>query len=288
MTSSLVFVSLFFIPLIVCADHARGHLAKREVASGTDWTYEASYDWGSLRPEYAECQTGTQQSPITLSLAGGLSQYHHPTFQNYDRNVTGNWTNWGYGPDFNLAHPPNDYTDLPSAHWDSETAYLVNWHIHAPAEHSVDGSRSRAEMHLVHVNSAGQEIAVFGIRLDPGSFGSPFIAQLPEMVPFDTGPAASPDEEFPSFEPVSDGTDPPVVQSVQMNLGFALDAVDRFDGFWTYRGSLTSPPCTEGIRWFMTSTVMSMSVDQMRVILGASRYSARPEQQVWLHDVNGA
>ncbi|KAL8831502.1 MAG: hypothetical protein Q9170_005259, partial [Blastenia crenularia] len=104
----------------------------------SDWAYDASYNWGAIQPDYGECQTGTQQSPIALSLTAGLSQYHHPTFENYDRNFSGNWTNWGYGPSFNLAHPPDEYTELPSMNWDDETAYLKGWHIHAPADHSED------------------------------------------------------------------------------------------------------------------------------------------------------
>lgn len=281
--------------VISCADHTnlrRGHLAKREAVSDTnpshitsDWAYDASYNWGAIRPEYAECQIGTQQSPIALSLTNGLSQHHHPTFENYDRNVTGNWTNWGYGPSFTLSHPPGIYTDLPSMHWDNEVAYLKGWHIHAPADHSVGGDRSKAEMHLVHVDASGHEVAVAAIRLDPGTSNMPFFAQLPEMVPFVTEPGLSPDQDPSDIDPANE---PKVVQDVEMNMGLALDGVYRFNEFWTYRGSLTSPPCREGIRWFMARTIAFVSVEQMRSILGACTFSAREEQQVWLHDINSA
>ncbi|KAL8750613.1 MAG: hypothetical protein Q9184_006363, partial [Pyrenodesmia sp. 2 TL-2023] len=256
--SSYLFVFLLLLTAVSgCADHTgrqRGHLSKRQQANGTnsssdtpDWTYDASYDWGALRPDYAECQTGTQQSPIALSLTNGLSQYHQPTFQGYDRNVSGNWTNWGYGPAFNLAHPPDEYTGLPSVHWDEEVAYLVGWHIHAPADHSVGGDRSKAEMHLVHVNAEGEEVAVLAIRIDPGTSSLPFFAQLPEMVPFVTGRGRTPNPDPASSRPM-DGMTPAVVQDVQMDVGLALDGVLRFNEFWTYKGSLTSPPCRQGIR----------------------------------------
>ncbi|KAI4247188.1 MAG: hypothetical protein L6R40_001531 [Gallowayella cf. fulva] len=317
-----------------CADHThrqRGRLSnrhlshKREEVSSTnpsyitaDWAYDASYNWGAIQPDYANCQTGTQQSPIALSLTGGLSSYHHPTFENYDRNVSGNWTNWGYGPAFTLDHRADDYTGLPSVKWDNETAYLKGWHIHAPADHSVGGDRSKAEMHLVHVNTEGHEVAVLAIRLDPGTSSAPFFAQLPEMVPFVTGLGRSPDSQPSSGNPKSSSRrrksrrselgdmltglisskpssalsrqneKPQVVEDVQMDMALVLEGVYRFNEFWTYKGSLTSPPCMEGIRWFVARTIAFTSIDQMRAILGACTYSARAEQEVWLHEINSA
>ncbi|KAL8907493.1 MAG: hypothetical protein Q9171_005835 [Xanthocarpia ochracea] len=289
----LLVTSLAVRSVFSCADHTKrqndppssGHfLRKRQafnntnpVYNATDWDYNVPNDWGSIRPAYAVCQNGTQQSPIPLSLANGTSQYHTPTFENYDRNVTGNWTNWGYGPAFNLEHPPGEYTSLPSMRWDNQTGYLEGWHTHAPGEHSVDGDRARAEMHLVHVDAQGNELAVLGIMLDPGTSSLPFFAQLPALVPYVTTVRGQNPTRVPE-----------VVPDVSMNMGLALDAVDRVSEFWTYRGSLTSPPCTEGLRWFVARSVALTSVDQMRSLLGASRYSARQEQEVWLHDVNSA
>lgn len=212
MLSPLLLATFFAVRSVFgCADHTglqRGHLSPRHLAHkraevsttnpsyiSADWAYDASYNWGAIRPEYATCQTGTQQSPIALSLTNGLSLHHHPTFEDYDRDVVGNWTNWGYGPAYTLDHPKDDYTSLPELKWDNQTAYLKGWHIHAPADHSVGGDRSKAELHLVHVNDKGLELAVLSIRLDPGSAPSPYFKQLPEMVPFVTGPGRSPTQD---------------------------------------------------------------------------------------------
>ena len=319
MIRSVFLLSPLATSILGCADHTNrqrgsiwGHLIKREELSSTnpsyitaDWAYDASYNWGAIQPDYAGCQTGTQQSPIALSLTGGLSQHHHPTFENYDRNVSGNWTNWGYGPAFTLDHPPDEYTELPSMKWDNETAYLKGWHIHAPADHSVSGDRSKAEMHLVHVNSEGEEAAVVAIRLDPGTSTMPFFAQLPAMIPFVTSPGKSPDQEpnsgggkrnilaqlfniKPNAAVEQEQKKPDVVQDVKMDMGLVLDSVYRLNEFWTYKGSLTSPPCMEGIRWFVARTIAFTAVEQMRAILGACTYSARAEQEVWLHEINSA
>ncbi|KAL8869718.1 MAG: hypothetical protein Q9174_004060 [Haloplaca sp. 1 TL-2023] len=300
---ALIFASLLADHASGCADHTglqRGHisahLTKRQVVSGTnpsyiaaDWAYDASYNWGAIQPSYSMCQTGTRQSPIALSLTNGLSAYHQPTFSGYNKNVTGNWTNWGYGPAFNLYHPEDDYTSLPSMSWDNETAYLKGWHIHAPADHSVGGDRSKAEMHLVHVNATGKERAVLAIRLDPGISPMPFLEQLPPMVPFVTGLGRSPTrQDLPPANATSERERPQVVPDQEMNMQLVLDGVDNVSEFWTYKGSLTSPPCMEGIRWFVARAIAFTSVEEMRDILGACTYSAREEQEVWLHEINSA
>lgn len=53
-----------------------------------------------------------------------------------------------------------------------------------------------------------------------------------------------------------------------------------------YRGSLTSPPCTEGIRFYVARQILFVGVEQMRAILRVSHYSARAEQEVWQHEIN--
>ncbi|KAG7138120.1 hypothetical protein HYQ46_008366 [Verticillium longisporum] len=184
----------------------------------TDWAYEASFNWGRINKNYTLCQTGTQQSPIALSLSNGLSQNHRPTF-NYPTNVTGNFFNWGYGPAFTITHPEGVFTGNPSFTYDNKTVYMDD----------------------------------------------PFFTQLPPMIGFsETGTQVE----------------------VTLDLNLALDGVAHFNEFWTYQGSLTSPPCHEGIRWFVARQTMFAGVTQMQALLGASTYSARAEQEVWQHRIN--
>ncbi|KAJ0160334.1 Alpha carbonic anhydrase 4 [Colletotrichum tanaceti] len=133
------------------------------------------------------------------------------------------------------APPPTDWayeasrgvwTVNPSATFDNTTVYLKGWHIHSPADHSVNGDRSKAELHLVHVDEEGREKAVMAIRLDPGNANKTFFDQLPPMIGLNqTG----------------------LQEAIEINIQPALDSVLRFNEFWTYRGSLTSPPCRKGI-----------------------------------------
>lgn len=228
-----------------------------------------------------------------------MSTQHVPTF-NYPANTTGTFTNWGFGPSFTLADAES-VTANPSMTFDNETVFLTGWHIHAPADHTVDGVRSRAELHMVHVDAAGKERAVIAMRIDPpggaGSIGGlnngsirqradgggagcekrvaaaaatedAFLAQLPPFIGYNATVAAT--------------------QETSLDLRPAVEGVGSFASgqFWTYEGSLTSPPCTEGIRFFVAGPVLTASDEQLQALLGASKYSARAEQPVWLHRVN--
>ncbi|KAK7721311.1 hypothetical protein SLS64_001607 [Diaporthe eres] len=271
-----------------CAEHNyHAQLAKRQDGGSggnsstgpeaSDWSYDASFDWGRVsadeveivpsgitRGNYELCQAGTQQSPIALSLNNGLSQNHIPTF-NYPNETVGNFWNWGYGPAFTVQHTEGVYTDNPSLTYDNETVYLTGWHIHTPADHSVNNYRTRAELHLVHVDAEGHEKAVLAIMLDPGNTNDAFVSQFPNpLIRFnDTA-----------------------TMEVTLSLTEGLSSVERFNEFWSYEGSLTSPPCHEGIRWFVARQVMFTSNEQMQKILAASTYSAREEQMVWQHRIN--
>ncbi|KAK4498244.1 hypothetical protein PRZ48_010901 [Zasmidium cellare] len=234
------------------------------------WAYEASYDWGRLNPEWELCQTGTQQSPIPLRLDQGLSRFHTLSFD-YPNTSTGDVHNWGYGPATTfLGENGASVTELPSARFDEnnvdETVYLASWHIHAPADHTVQGDRSKAELHLVHADAQGKERAVLAIRIDPGNSDSRFFRQLPPFIGFNSTGESRPNTE--------------------MNMNLALDEINRFSDFWSYKGSLTSPPCTEGLRWFVARNIMFVSDEQMQAILKVSTFSARAEQEVWRHDIN--
>lgn len=230
--------------------------ATNQAIENPRWAYEASFNWGQIDPLYQLCQTGTQQSPIALSLSNGLSLNYIPTFNNYTGKTTGMFRNWGYGPAFSLSR--DVLTSDPSFTYDNETAYLAGWHIQAPADHSVGGDCSKAEMHFVHADSDDHEKAVLAFRLDPGNSDASFFSQLPPMIGFN--------ETGAEYQ-----------QEISMDLDLALSSVLHFNEFWTYQSSLTSPSCHEGIRWFVARQILFTGVKQMQAILGASTYSARAE-----------
>lgn len=267
MRSTFLAASLLAITALACPDHEY-HSMKKRADVGADWKYTDAHNWGLLKPEYGACQEGSHQAPIGLRLDQGFAS-NQPKLEGYEKNVTGAFANWNYGPSMTLQHPEGDFKTLPHLTFNeagkSETVYMSAWHIHAPGEHTVNGERTRAEMHFVHVTAEGKPRAVLALRIDPGTQDSEFFRQLPPLISHtETGKHVN----------------------ATVNIGLALDEVNRFTRAWTYAGSLTTPPCTEDIRFFVARDILFVSDEQMKALLHVSQYSARPEQQVWQHQIN--
>lgn len=216
-------IATFFATLaLACPEHDFHTRSLQKRAEGTNmtWAYEASYDWGRLSEDYVLCQDGTQQAPIPLRLDQGLSLRHVPgSMTGYDRNVSGSFYNWGYGPAMTLTHQEGNFTSLPHFTFEedkgqNQTVYMSGWHIHAPADHSVQGDRSKAELHFVHVTADGRPRAVLCFRIDPGSHNSEFFGQMPDLISYrDTGKRVD----------------------AALNLDLAMLEAERFSEFWTYK-----------------------------------------------------
>ncbi|KAK5080734.1 hypothetical protein LTR05_008439 [Lithohypha guttulata] len=275
--------TLFFLATITsvlsCIDHTNyfppqhnhsNHLSIRAEEGDTkDWSYP-SFNWPEIRVEYALCHNGTQQSPIGLSHSQGHSKKITPVFDRYKK-AKGELYNWNHGVAFNFYHPEGDFSGLPSMEIQgqgraTERVFLTGWHMHTPSEHMVDGVRTHAEMHFVHVNTNGTARAVIGVLIQAGTFDSPFFAQLPKPLIYFS----------------NDST----VQNIEIDPYLAIREVKDYAKFWTYKGSYTTPPCTQGLQWFVSRDILYTSVRQMQEILGVGTYSAREIQQIWLHEVN--
>lgn len=204
------------------------------------------------------------QAPIALMKSQGMSLNHIPTF-NFKKSISGYLWNWGYGPSFTIDHnSTGSITAGPSMTFDNTTLFLKGWHVHAPADHTVQGDRSKAELHFVMADSKGSEKAVLALRIDPGNTISKFWQQFSDIPYFDNSTTIA----------------------MTADMSSALTEVGNFNEFWTYKGSLTSPPCTEGIRFFVAGGVLSVGMLQMQQILAVSTFSARTEQEVWMHEIN--
>ncbi|KAK7888170.1 hypothetical protein LTR67_009047 [Exophiala xenobiotica] len=278
MLTPILFLSAIISTAWCCPKHdnyqSHPHLGRRQVRIDVgrepkDWKYDVSADWATIRPEYHLCQSGTHQSPINIAV-NEVAQHHRPNFEGYrNEPLPGNFFNWQFAPAFTLHHPEHDLKSLPHFTFDDQEVFLKGWHIHAPSEHLIDGRRSRAEIHMVHVTEEDEEAAVIGIRIgvappeDPTE--SAFIKQLGPMIHYN---------------------DTSQVEGLQVNVRLAIEEVGGLEEFWTYKGSLTTPPCSEGLRWFVPRQELLVSEAQMVEILAVSRFSHRITQEVWLHDIN--
>lgn len=134
-----------------------------------------------------------------------------------------------------------------------EAFRLLQFHWHTPAEHTIDGEEFSAEVHFVHINEQ-DELLVVGVVYQLGEAD----AGLQQIID-STPPAGEEDGYAPSLS--------------------AADHVPNSDGFYHYVGSLTAPPFSEPVRWYVGRSVRTVSqrqVEQLQVMCGGP--NARPLQ----------
>jgi carbonic anhydrase len=213
------------------------------------WDYEGKHGplvWGKLDPAYKACSQGHEQSPIDIRGAK-LNKGLQPIEFHY---IAGPVTLINTNHTIEVHVDPGSYIVAGGVRYN-----LVQFHFHHPSEEAVNGKLTDMVIHLVHKSAEGK-VAVVAIRLlvDPGSPNA-VLATLWPSLPTTAGSSAK----------VTDEVNPA-----------GLLPADR--GYWTYTGSLTIPPCTEDVRWFVFEEVLSLSRDQMRAFQAIFRMNSRPLQ----------
>lgn len=210
------------------------------------WSYEgagAPANWGKLRSEYATCGTGQRQSPI--DIRDGIK-------------VSLEVIRFEYRPtQFRIVD--NGHTLQVSVgegmvmHVMGKRYELVQFHFHRPAEERVNGRLYDMVVHLVHKNDEGQ-LAVIAVLLEKGS-EHPLIQTLWNNMPLEK------DMEVMPTEPID-----------------LMQLLPEIRSYWTYMGSLTTPPCTEGVLWMVMKQPLQVSADQISIFSRLYRNNARPVQ----------
>ena len=212
-----------------------------------DWGYwgaGAPNNWGALSETFALCIKGTRQSPIDLS--GYIEDHSAPALIfNYSRNA-GEISHNG-----RIAHV--EYGEGNTLKVGDLTYALDAVHIHAHAEHRIDHQLFAAEMHLVHCQEDGS-IGVLGQIFRLGE-PDPVVRALLESYP----------------EP-----------GQSTHSGFTLNAADFLPtdlGYYRYQGSLTTPPCSEEVDWYVLREIRTISQEQVSAIASLHNgFNHRPIQ----------
>jgi carbonic anhydrase len=217
------------------------------------WSYtgDEPLHWGDLDPAYIACKTGADQSPIELPL----SPLRHeaapprPTWAKVPLRVTSN------------GHTVQVDDTAPSSLVVEGTTYkLVQFHFHSPSEHAIAGHHFAVEMHLVHKSDDGKLLAM-AIFFESG-------AENATLAPVWSAIPAS-----------SEGI-PVVIPGVTIDIEALLPSAPRY---LRYKGSLTVPPCTEGVTWLVVvpDPNAQMSPAQIQLLRDRTQSStSRPLQPV--------
>ncbi|CAA7033960.1 unnamed protein product [Microthlaspi erraticum] len=211
--------------------------------------------WSSIKPEWKICGTGKRQSPIDLTpQIAKLVHNSTELLQTYYKPVTATLKNRGY--DMMIS-----WTEDAGKVVINKTDYkLVQSHWHAPSEHFLNGERLAMELHMVHKSAEGH-LAVIGILFREGAPNA-FISRIMDKI-----------------NSIADK------QGGEAIIG-QIDPREEFEWdltkFYEYRGSLTTPPCTEDVNWTIVNKVGTVSREQIDRVVDARRggyeANARPAQ----------
>lgn len=214
------------------------------------WSYlEPGTDpgaWARLKPEFQTCASGKRQSPVHIEESGTLQGPAEPLAFDY-RPSGGSVVNNGHTIQVDLEGQ-NTLTVRGS------TYRLLQFHFHHPAEEKVNHKGFAMVAHLVHQNAEGQ-LAVVAVLIDPGAANG-LVHKVWTHMPLD----------------VNDRVRLP---AGLLDLGALLPQDQRY---YQFMGSLTTPPCTEGVLWMVLKQPMSVSREQLKLFAQLFPMNARPVQ----------
>lgn len=216
---------------------------------GAEWTYEGESGpehWGELSPEFSLCDTGRNQSPVDLvadidvDLPGLVFEYHGTPLRE---------TNNGHTIQLDIR--PGSFLTISEGGFRAE---LKQVHFHSPSEHTVNGKHMDMEIHLVHTDEIG-DLTVVGIMIEAGE-ENPLLNKIWAFMPDHAGESRE--------APIS---------------VFEAGVLQPTREYFRYNGSLTTPPCSEGVRWIVLQEHLTASAEQIASFKAkAGKVSNRPVQ----------
>jgi len=221
--------------------------------SALQWTYKGHAgpeQWGDLAPQYATCGTGKAQSPIDITTAqdraSAITTHYRETAVDVVNN--GHTIQLNYAPGSTLVSAGVEYS-------------LLQLHFHSPSEHTVNGKSFPVEMHLVHKSAEGG-LAVVGVMFDEGAANAD-LGKIWSQMPDHAGGVLKSD--------------------MLVNAANLLPNERAFTG---YDGSLTTPPCSEGVKWHVLDGSLQASAEQIaqfKAQIGENNRPTQPLNERLLH-----
>ena len=213
------------------------------------WSYaqgEGPAHWAELSPAYALCGEGLRQSPINLvenprtDLVGAMAFGSHRIAFEYRASPLRIVRQSHIADVLNSGHTIQINPEGESVlELDDERFRLVQYHFHAPSEHTLNGRRFPMELHAVHQSESG-DLAVVGVFIESGAT-HPTMAKLWAHIPEKQG--------------LMDHH-----EDVEISPGALLPDTLHV---YRYSGSLTTPPCNEDVRWVVIAEPIEFSEEQI-------------------------
>ncbi|MFK2821982.1 carbonic anhydrase [Arcobacter sp. YIC-80] len=222
-------------------------LAEGEPKPLAPWSYTeegGSEKWAELDERYTMCEKGVNQSPINITNTIDASLVP----LKFEGNAKGTiFENTGHGVKVNISGGNKLIID-------DEEYSLKQMHFHTPSENTIDGKSFPMEAHLVHAK--GSKLAVVAVMLEVGSDNivlNKLLRNLPEK----------------------EGEKNQLKSSVE-----GYEILPETKDYYRFDGSLTTPPCTEGVKWFVLKTPVQLSKSQLNDFETVMGKNNRPIQEI--------
>lgn len=201
--------------------------------------------WGELDPDFATCAKGQAQSPINIGLSQ-VTQMRPPQFRYKASKLE--LVNQGRGVIAKVE--PGSWL-----HIDGKKYELKHFEFRTPSEHKVRGRELAMELQFVHQNPQG-ETAIVGVLARVTFRPHAVLKRIWAHLPSEPGKSSD-------------------MGGMRLNL---ISLLPMKHDFVTYQGSLTHPPCSEGVRWLVMQTPIRVSKKQVDTFTRLIGNNARPVQ----------
>ena len=219
-------------------------------ASSVNWSYEGHTGpkyWGDLNKKFLMCKIGKNQSPIDINKKDLIKACLKPLKLEYNSKAK-YVVNNGHTIKVSINNGAYLYVD-------GKKFELKQFHFHTPSENTVEGKNYPMEAHLVHISKNG-EIAVIGVMFKVGK-------ENKALKKFQNSLCKTVGKE----------------KTIKAYLN-PSELLPKNRDYYRFSGSLTTPPCTEGVRWYVYKEPVEMSKEQLKIFSDIMGKNNRPTQPI--------
>lgn len=247
-------------------DNSAPHAKPHRLTSALPWSYcgdTGPKQWAMISENFSACN-GMEQSPIDIIMLDN-NVYKRDTDTSTDPKKNTTNIEFKYGSSNLVAKNKNHTVQLDveaKAGIKIGVQYheLLQFHFHSRSEHSFDGVHSPLELHLVHKNRyAENDLAVVGVMIEEGH-SLPFLDSIISLMTIQE-------------DPIREG------KKIAHKIDNLMTLIPRNHSYYAYGGSLTTPPCTEGVKWYIMKDPIFASSQQIQTLSEILDGNSRPVQK---------